>query len=296
VVGAALLSSVGWRAIFLVNLPVCALGAWLALACAPRSARLAERRSLDLPGQALAATALTGLIGAVIEARPRGLADPLVIAGFALFLAAGAAFLRVEAKAAQPMLPLGFFRKPAFSAAVGYGVAVNLAYYGTIFVLTLYLQGALKWTPARAGMAFLPLTATFIVSNLGSGWMAARFGSRLPMALGAGLGALAYLLLLPLDAHSGFAQMAAGFLLIPGGMGLGVPAMTTAILASVEKAWSGTASAVLNAARQTGGAVGVAVFGLFAGAWGEVAGLHAASLASAALLAAGALAAARWIG
>jgi DHA2 family methylenomycin A resistance protein-like MFS transporter len=295
VVGGLLLASLGWRSIFLVNLPVCAVGLWLTLAHAPRSATPAKPRSLDLPGQALAALALTGLIAAIIEARPRGLADPLVLAGAALFLAGGAAFLRVESRTRQPMLPLEFFRKAAFSAAVAYGVGVNLAYYGTIFVLTLYLQNAHGWGPVQAGLAFLPLTATFIVANLVSGRAVARFGSRLPMALGGLIGAAGYLLLVPLGSTSGFLAMLPGFLLIPAGMGLGVPAMTTAILASVDKHWSGTASGVLNAARQTGGAAGVALFGLFAGAFGVIGGLHAAVLASAALLALSGAAAARWI-
>jgi DHA2 family methylenomycin A resistance protein-like MFS transporter len=193
------------------------------------------------------------------------------------------------------MLPLSFFRRPTFSAAVAFGVAVNLAYYGVIFVLTLYFQQAHGWGPVAAGLAFLPLTATFIVANLASGRMAAKFGSRLPMAAGAAAGAVGYLLLLPLDAHSPFLAMAPGFLLIPAGMGLGVPAMTTAILASVDKQWSGTASGVLNAARQSGGAAGVALFGLLAGAAGLVSGLHLAGLVSAVLLLAAAATAARWI-
>ena len=295
VLGGLLLASLGWRSIFLVNLPVCAVGVWLTLAFAPRSAVPARPRSLDLPGQALAALALTGLIAAIIEARPRGFADPLVLAAAALFLACGAAFLWVENRARAPMLPLGFFRKASFSAAVAYGVGVNLAYYGTIFVITLYLQDAHGWGPVQAGLAFLPLTATFIASNLVSGWAVARFGSRLPMALGGVLGAAGYLLLFPLGPESSFLAMLPGFLLIPAGMGLGVPAMTTAILASVEKQWSGTASGVLNAARQTGGASGVALFGLFAGLWGVVGGLHGAALASAALLALSGAAAACWI-
>jgi len=295
VLGGLLLATLGWRSIFLVNLPVCAVGVWLTLAHAPRTPRPAHAKSLDLLGQALAALALTGLIGAVIEARARGVADPLVLGGAALFLACGAGFLWVENRTLEPMLPLGFFRQPAFSAAVAYGVGVNLAYYGTIFVLTLYLQGARAWGPVRAGMAFLPLTATFIVANLISGRVVARFGSRLPMALGGGIGAIGYLLLLPLGAKTSFLAMLPGFVLIPAGMGLGVPAMTTAILAAVDKSQAGTASGVLNAARQTGGAAGVAAFGLMTGIWGVTSGLHGAAFASAGLLALSGLVAACWV-
>jgi DHA2 family methylenomycin A resistance protein-like MFS transporter len=246
-------------------------------------------RRFDVVGQAFAAFGLTGLIAAVIEMRDRGPADPLVLAGVAAFVAAGAAFVAHERRVAEPMLPLEVFKAPAFSAAIAFGVIVNLAYYGTIFVLSLYLQQAHHWPPLGAGLAFLPLTATFIVSNLASGWAVARFGSRAPMVVGAVVGAAGYALLLGLDGTSPFAAMLPGFLLIPSGMGLGVPAMTTAILASVGREWSGIASAVLNAARQAGGAIGVAMFGLITSAAGPVGGLHGSAIASGVLLLAGAV-------
>jgi len=295
VLGGLLVASLGWRSIFLVNLPVCALGAWLTLATTTKESPAGAPRPLDLPGQALAALALTGLIGSVIEIRARGLGDPLVLGGLALFVIGGWAFACVERRSAAPMLPLAVFRKPAFSAALAFGVVVNLAYYGTIFVLALYLQDAHHWTPMQAGLGFLPLTATFIVSNLLSGWAVGRFGPRAPMVAGAAVGAGGYALLVGLDATSPFAAMLPGFLLIPIGMGLGVPAMTTAILAAVDKAWSGTASAVLNAARQAGGAIGVAAFGLITGARGPVGGLHGAAIASGILLLAGSAIAAMWV-
>jgi DHA2 family methylenomycin A resistance protein-like MFS transporter len=107
------------------------------------------------------------------------------------------------------------------------------------------------------------LTGTFIFSNLASGWLIGRAGIRLPMVLGGLVGALGYGLLgtIGIASHASFLQMLPGFILIPAGMGLAVPAMTTSILSSVEKNRAGTASAVLNTARQVGGAVGVAVFG-----------------------------------
>jgi MFS transporter, DHA2 family, methylenomycin A resistance protein len=94
------------------------------------------------------------------------------------------------------------------------------------------------------------------------GWMAGRIGSRVPMILGGLIGAAGYALLTRLDSRSTFFDMLPGFVLIPAGIGLAVPAMTTAILSSVDRARSGVASAVLNAARQVGGAIGVAADGL----------------------------------
>jgi DHA2 family methylenomycin A resistance protein-like MFS transporter len=295
VIGGLLLTSFGWRSIFWVNLPICLAGAALTLAFAPATPRRDEEPRLDLAGQGLAILALLGLVGGVIEARPLGMGSPIVVGAGLLFVVAAIGFVAVEHRSRAPMLPLHFFRNAGFDAAVGFGVAVNLSYYGVLFVLALYLQGAHGWSPLEAGLAILPLTLTFIVSNLVSGWLIGHFGSRLPMVIGGLIGAVGYGLLVTLTAKSPFLVMLPVFLLIPFGMGLGVPAMTTAILAGVDRAWSGTASAVLNAARQAAGAMGVAIFGALASNGQAVRGLHASGLISAALLVFGAGLAWRWV-
>lgn len=289
IVGGLLLGWLGWRSIFFVNLPLCALGMLMTLRVAETPLKIGQH--VDLPGQLLAITALTCLVAAVIEIGPLGIAHPLVLGGLAAAVVSALVFVRVESSAAQPMLPLGFFRLPNFSPAVLFGISVNLTYYGLIFIISLYLQHVCRYTATQAGLAFLPLTATFVVANLISGWMAGHYGSRLPMLLGALIGACGFALLTRLDAHSSYVSMLAPFLLIPSGMGLGVPAMTTAILASVEKAWSGTASAVLNAARQAAGAIGVAAFGALVVGGDDriVPGMHAAAWLSSALLASAAV-------
>ncbi len=225
--------------------------------------------------------ALTGLVGAIIESGHLGFKHPAVVSGFLLGALASAMFVYVERRAASPMLPLQFFSLPGFNAAVVFGIIVNLTYYGVIFVLSLYLQQALGYSALRTGFAFLPLTATFIVSNVITGSLTARAGSRFPMILGALIGMLGYALLLRLNAETSLPNMLPAFVLIPGGMGLAVPAMTTSILSSVPRERSGTASAVLNTARQTGGAIGVAVFGaLLHGRDKIIPGLHISALIS----------------
>jgi DHA2 family methylenomycin A resistance protein-like MFS transporter len=284
IVGGVLLSLGGWRSIFLVNLPVCAVGALLMLKVEETEPQPAS--GLDLPGQVLAALALAGLIGAVIEAHPLGVASPIVWGAAAVGAAAAALFVLVERRARRPMLPLDLFAGPGFSAALLYGVLANLTYYGALFVLSLYLQTVLGYPPLQAGLAYLPLTATFFGVNLISGWWVGRAGSRAPMVVGGLIDGGGFVLLTLLTAHSPYWAMAPAFLLLPCGMGLGVPAMTTAVLASTDKARSGLASGVLNAARQAGGALGVAAFGaLAAGDSGRIVlGLHASSAAAAAML------------
>jgi len=286
VLGSLLLTAFGWRSIFLVNLPLCAIGMWLAATHVPPAPKSATPRGLDLPGQIFAVLALTGLTGAVIEWRPLGASHPVVAGGALLAVVAGTAFVWTESRARAPMLPLRFFRKPNFTAAVIFGVLVNFTYYGVIFVLSLYLQQALGYSVFHAGLAYLPLTGSFFVSNLLSGRVAARVGSRLPMTVGALVGALGYFLLVRLDGASSYGAMLPAFMLIPAGMGFAVPAMTTVTLASVDREWSGTASAVLNAARQAGAAMGVALFGALAagGPAHVIAGVGRAALISTAML------------
>jgi MFS transporter, DHA2 family, methylenomycin A resistance protein len=228
----------------------------------------------------------------VIEWRPLGPGHPLVAGGLVLALLAASAFIAVESRVASPMLPLSLFSKRTFSAAVLFGICVNLTYYGMVFVLSLYLQRARGYSPLQAGLAFLPLTGGFLVSNVASGWAVGRFGVRVPMIVGAVIAALGYGLLHRVDATTPLIGLLLPFLLIPSGMGLAVPAMTTAVLASTDARRAGTASAVLNTARQAGGAVGVAAFGALASGAAAaqiVSGMQAATAVSVGLLLLGAV-------
>ncbi len=286
VIGSLLLASLGWRSIFLVNLPLCAGGLWLTARHVPAAPAGAPQRGLDPLGQLLAIVALTGLTAAVIEYRGHGPTYPLVWGGLAAALVCGAGLVLNESRTAAPMLPPGLLRRRDFGPAVIFGVLMNFTYYGMLFALTLYLQQARGYSALQAGLAYLPLTGGFFFSNLLAGHLVARLGSRPPMIIGACIGAAGYWLLLRLDAHSPWWSTLPAFLLIPAGMGLAVPAMTTAVLAGVERHWSGTASAVLNAARQAGGAIGVGIFGALVGGTAEqiVTGLGQVALACGALL------------
>jgi DHA2 family methylenomycin A resistance protein-like MFS transporter len=298
VLGGILIAAWGWRSIFLVNVPLCLIGLVATFSWIPRrdddAARTRGHRpvGIDLPGQSIAIVALTAFTGAVIEMRPLGIGHPLIVGALAASVLAALAFLAVEAKSQAPMVPLALWRDRTFSAAVVFGICVNMAYYGTVFVLSLFLQRVRGETALQAGLAFLPLTGGFLVSNVASGWVVARYGPRRPMMIGAVIGALGYALLHFTQADTPLAAMLLPFLLIPAGMGLAVPAMTTAVLASVEHKRAGTASALLNTARQAGGAVGVAAFGALAsgaGAASVVAGMQISAAIAAALLIAGLL-------
>lgn len=296
-VGGVLLAALDWRSIFLANLPLCALGAALTVSKVPEDAGNRTQRRFDPPGQLLSIAALGGLTLAIIAAPSWATAKVTVLAGVVLALTGTAGFWAAEARAADPMLPLEFFGRPAFSAAIVFGLLFNLTYYGLMFVLSLYLQTALGYSALRAGAAYLPLTATFIVSNLASAPLTLRLGAAVSMSAGAALAAIGFALLARLTVHSGYLQMLPAFALIPCGMGVAIPAMTATTLGSVARRWGGTVSGALNAARQAGGALGVALFGALAGGAGTgiVHGLHAAAGVSVALLTAAGIIAWSWV-
>lgn len=294
VLGGILIASWGWRSIFLVNVPICLAGLIATYKWIPhRDDEARTPRSpigFDLPGQSIAIVALTAFTGAVIEMRPLGPSHPLIVGALIASVLAAFAFVAVEAHSRAPMVPLPLLRDKTFSAAVVFGVCVNMAYYGTVFVLSLFLQRVRAQTPLQAGLAFLPLTGGFLISNIASGWVVVRYGPRRPMMIGALVGALGYGLLHFTQASTPLLALLVPFLLIPAGMGLAVPAMTTAVLASVEHKRAGTASALLNTARQAGGAVGVAAFGALAsgaGAQAVVSGTRISAAVAAGLLFAG---------
>jgi DHA2 family methylenomycin A resistance protein-like MFS transporter len=295
VVGGVLVALFGWRSIFLINLPIGAIGLWLTLRCVTETEGR-HNRALDLPGQVLAIVALVALTGSIIEGEPLGWTSPLVLGGMALFVLAGIGFLLVESRSAAPMMPLGLFRHPVFSAVSLIGFLLNAGYYGSTFLLSLYFQGPLGLSPLLTGLAFVPMTGLIAVINVFAGRIAARHGARLPMVSGlcvavAGFAALA-LVLTPATDYGGLWWT---LLLIGCGTALTVPPMTAALLATVDRARSGIASGVLNSLRQTGGALGVAVLGAIGGGGMSVEGMRLAMGLSGGVLVLALLAAVVWV-
>lgn len=260
VVGGVMVDRFGWPSIFFLNLPLGLLGLWLTLAYAPPGSPTPDR-GLDLVGQVLAIIAPGGLTFGFVESGQFGWTHPLVVTGFGVFAVAGALFLLTEARSADPMLPLSLFRAPAVGPACLVGLLTNFAYYGLMFILSLFFQAAKGYSPLATGLAFLPMTALVTIANLVAGALTARFGPRLPMVLGQALAAFGYFALAGTNAETSYTIIVGPLLAAGVGVALTVPSMTAAVLANVEKRRTGIASGALNAARQTGGVIGVGVFG-----------------------------------
>lgn len=291
VLGGALITHSGWRSIFLINLPVGLIGLFLALRhAAPGSA--GHRRSFDLPGQPAIVCTLAALTVALTEAGRVGWQHPWVQGGLLLALATAMCFVVIEWRSPSPMLPLALFRIPAFAVASLVGVIVNFAYYGLIFVFSLFFQVEQQLSPQQTGLAFVPMTIVLMAVNVIAGRLITRMGARRLMVLGLALAACGYSMLLPMRIDGAYWMLVAPMLLAASGIALTVPTMTNATLSSVDASRAGIASGVLNSARQTGGMLGVAVFGYLVRDTAPgpfMRGMHGALGVSVALLLAGSL-------
>jgi DHA2 family methylenomycin A resistance protein-like MFS transporter len=277
-IGGVLISSLGWRSIFFINAPIGLAGILLTVRFATETPRAADR-GIDLPGQLAAIVALVALAGSMIEAGRRGFADGLVLAGFGVAAMALTAFVLIEWRRRSPMLPLGLFRSRTFSASAAIGIVINVAFYGLIFVLSLYFQTTRHYSVLLTGLAFAPTTVAVFAANLLAGRVARTAGRRTLLAgaallLAAGLGGL-----LIIGPGTGYAAIVAQLVVVGFGLGLFVPVITSALLGSVDAGHSGVASGTLNTARQTGSVVGVGLFGSLA-AGHLVSGLRLALLIS----------------
>jgi MFS transporter, DHA2 family, methylenomycin A resistance protein len=283
-VGGVLIALTGWRAIFLVNLPIGLAGLWLTRTYADDTPAHGNR-GIDLPGQAAAIIALGALAGCLIEGGARGWSDALVLAGFALAVAAGILFVLQEAKAEQPMLPLSLFGNRLFSMCALVGLLVNIAVYGLIFVFSLYFQEINHLSAFATGLAFVPMLAVVLPVNLIAPRLAERIGARATIAAGSVLAAVGCLALLAIAPGTSYWAIGGQLIAISSGLGLLVPPLTSTLLGSVDASRSGIAAGVLNATRQTGSVLGVALFGsLIARTGGFMPGLRLSLLISAAVL------------
>jgi DHA2 family methylenomycin A resistance protein-like MFS transporter len=283
-VGGGLIVLVGWRSIFLVNLPIGLAGLWPTWRYASETTR-SPQREIDLPGQLAAIAALGCLAGAIIESGTLGGSHPLVIAGFAASVVLAILFVVRERRAAQPMLPLSLFSHRMFALTSLVGLLVNVAFYGLIFVFSLYFQRINGMSPLATGLAFVPMMGAVLPVNLVAARVAERVGAPVTIAAGAALAAGGCLALLGIGQGTPYWATCGQLIVIGCGLGLLVPPLTSTLLGSVEKSRSGIAAGVLNATRQTGSVLGVALFGALVGrANAFVAGAHASLAISAALL------------
>ena len=254
----ALTSELSWRAIFFLNLPAGLVAAVL-LSRAPRSPRRAA--PLDPAGQVTAVAALAALTFGVIDGGETGFGRPAVLGCLLLAVAAMAAFAIAERRSAHPMVPLGLFRSRTVTVCVAIGFAVNVAFYGVIFVLSPYFQRVLGESAVTAGLEFLPMTALLPVANLASARLGARFGPDAAIRAGLLVSVLGLVALLAVGTRPDQVLLTAALVPAGTGLGLAVPSVIIVLLEAIPADQAGMAAGLLNSSRQVGGTLAVAVFG-----------------------------------
>ncbi|MGW8398078.1 MFS transporter [Streptomyces lydicus] len=289
--GGLLVTTVGWRWVFFINLPVGCACLLLTLRRVAASARRPDR-PVDWPAQC-ALIATVALLTAVLnEAGRRGWADPLILTGAGLCVLAGVGFVLRERLARTPVLPLRLLRARPLSGGAAIGLLFNFAFYGMIFTASLSFQHHRGLTALRTGLALFPAVAMTMFASVLSGRLARRTGHRPLVVTGMLLGAAGlagwaaagpnpdYLLLVA-------PMMAAGF-----GTSFALTGTTATVMTAAPDTYSGTASALFNTTRQVGSAAGVALGGsLLAAAGGFTTGLRISmATGAAAFLTAAALA------
>ncbi|HYZ23443.1 MAG TPA: MFS transporter [Rhodopila sp.] len=261
--GGIIVDLLGWRGIFLINLPIGGVGLWLAergLSTEGTDAAGTGRR-IDAGGLVLAVVVLLSLTACTIQGHSLGWSSPIIRAGVAVSALAIAALIAVERRHPHPMLPLALFRSRTFSGTIAVGFLLNLTLYGCVFVLGLYFQQARHWPAWRAGIAFLPLPVVLGIANMLAKRIGAALGAAATMSLGLLIAASGGAILAGLGPATPYAVILLGLVVLPSGIGITVPVMTATLLGSVPRARAGVAAGVLNAVRQAGGAIGVALLG-----------------------------------
>ena len=274
VLGGVLVSWIGWRAVFWVNIPIIAVACRLTLRSLPAPAAR-HGRAIDPLGQLLSVLGLAALTYGMIAGGESGLSNSSAAA-----ICCGAAVLAglvvVEHHVDDPMLPMPLFREARFTVSALVGLALNISFFGQLFVLSLFFQRYLGYAPWLAGLALAPQACSAVIASPLGGRSTARIGAPATMLIGLLTGAAGFGSLVGVTEGTPYPLTA--LLTFAGGFGMAfaMPAATSAAVASAPPAYTGLAGGVINAARQTGSVIGVAALGAMIATRTFLAGFHLA--------------------
>jgi EmrB/QacA subfamily drug resistance transporter len=278
VVGGALVDSVGWRAVFFVNVPIGAIAFVLTTAFVPRS-RAAHPRRLDPIGQLLVIAALASLTYAIIEAPGAGWTSAETLGLFGFSLACFVGLVLYELRRQEPLLEMRFFCSAPFSGASTIAVCAFAAQGGFLFLNTLYLQGVRHFSPLHAGLYMLPMAGMVLVFAPVSGRLVGRRGARPSLVIAGAALVVASLMLTGLEPHSTTSYLLIAYFVFGLGSGLINPPITNTAVSGMPPSQAGVAAAIASTSRQVGMTLGVAVIGAISG--GTISGAIGPSFAGA---------------
>jgi EmrB/QacA subfamily drug resistance transporter len=260
ITGGILLEHFWWGSVFIVNVPIVIIGLVLGYFLIPES-KDPTHAALDPVGALLSIAALGALLWSIIEAPSHGWTDGTILIGFAIGAVLLIAFFAWELHSTHPMLDLRFFENPRFSAASGGITLVFLALFGTLFLLTQYLQSVLGYSTVQAGAVLLPQAATMMVLAPLSSGLVAKLGNKVVVACGMLLVTASLVLFTTFGTDINPLHLVAVTMLMAAGMANVIAPCTDSIMGSLPRNKAGVGSAVNDTTRQMGGAIGVAVFG-----------------------------------
>jgi EmrB/QacA subfamily drug resistance transporter len=279
VVGGLLIESVGWRAIFWINIPIGLVAYVLAALYVPESKADRARRP-DPVGQLLVIAALASLTYAIIGAPQSGWVSVTTLALIATSLAGVVGLLAYEPRRSDPLLELRFFRSVPFSGATVTAVCAFGAFAGFLFLNTLYLQDVRGLSALQAGLCTLPLAAMTLIFAPLSGRLVGSRGPRIPLLIAGTAMFAGALMLVRVDAGTSLAWVLASYVVFGLGFGMVNSPITNTAVSGMPRSQAGVAAAVASTSRQVGAALGVAVVGsvLSSGLHGSIqSGFSAAS-------------------
>jgi EmrB/QacA subfamily drug resistance transporter len=260
IVGGALIGSVGWRAIFWINVPIGLAALVLTAVFVPES-RAPHPRRLDPVGQLLVMLLLGGLTFAIIEAPRAGWLSAQTIVTAGLALGAAATLVRYEPRRREPLVDLRFFRSLPFTGATLIAVCAFGGLSGFLFLASLYLQEVRGLSPLLAGCCLLPLAVMTLVCGPLSGRLLGTGGARRPLLLAGALLTAGGLLLVPSGADESYVGLILSFAVFAAGFGLVNAPITYTAVSGMPREQAGVAAAIASTSRQVGAALGVAVIG-----------------------------------
>ncbi|WP_369236065.1 MFS transporter [Streptomyces sp. R21] len=259
-VGGALTDGLGWQSIFYLNVPI-GVAALVVTYAKLRESRDPNATRVDWPGVATFSVALFLLVWALVRGNDEGWGSALIISLFAAAAVLLAAFLVIEARVREPMLPLGLFRRRAFTGVQLAAFGVSAAMFAMFLYLTLYLQNYLGLSPFSTGVRYLPITvASFVVAPL-AGALLSRVQARLLLSVGLAAVGVGMLLMHGIETDSAWTTLLAGFLIGGAGIGLINPVIADVAVSVVPAERSGMAAGINDTFRQVGIAVGTALWG-----------------------------------
>jgi EmrB/QacA subfamily drug resistance transporter len=260
IVGGLLLAHFWWGSVFLINVPIAVAGLACAIPLVPDSKNPSARRP-DLVGALLSIAGLGLVLWAIIEAPARGWSSGLVLGTGLAGLAVLGLFTAWELTTAQPMLDMGFFRNRRFSGAIGSVGLVTFGLFGSLFVLTQYLQFELGYTALQAGVRVIPAAAAIAVIAPISPLAVRTLGSKITLAAGLLTVAGGLWQMSGATVASTYASTLPGMIMLGVGAGLAIPCATASVMGSLPQEHTGVGSATNGTFLQVGGALGVAVIG-----------------------------------